>query len=299
MTRNDSLAWLLAAAVCLSSCGGSTTSQYEDPPAARPDGLSYSDPNLFIEGVAITPLVPTVRGNPSSYYVVPDLPAGLVMDNRGVISGTPAEPKSPETYLVTASNAAGDSLFGIRITVLGRFSIGGLVTGLTGTGLVLTNNGADNLAVNANGPFMFAREVPASSSYNVVVTTQPTGQTCSVAGGSGALTNANYDGVTVTCTTNVTKAAGFGSMVLANTGGIQYLTCFYPPLPGFVRGYVVEPVTGMVTMLGDLIYRSDAVSETRWLTGCEPRLVTMDPSGMWVTVIDEETEGVSVYATAL
>ncbi len=276
------------------------TSQYEDPPPSRPDGLSYPDPNLFIEGVAITPLVPTIRGNPSSYYVVPDLPPGLVMDNSGVISGTPTEAKSPETYLVTASNAAGDSLFGIRITVLGRYSVGGLVSGLSGTGLVLTNNGADNLAVNANGPFTFARQVPAGSSYNVAVATQPAGQTCSVAGGAGALTNDNYSGALVTCTTNVAKAAGFGSVAISTTGGMQYVTCFYPPSPGFIRGYVVHPVTGAVTMLGNLIYPLDPSPENLLLTGCEPRMVTMDPSGLWVTVTtDEETDGVSVFLTAL
>ncbi|HEU4781578.1 MAG TPA: hypothetical protein VFS58_16980, partial [Steroidobacteraceae bacterium] len=257
MTRNISLACLLAAAVCLSSCGGSTTSQYEDPPLARPDGLSYPDPNLFIQGVAITPLVPTIRGKPSSYFVVPDLPAGLVMDSDGVISGTPSEPRSPETYLVTAGNAAGDSLFGIRITVLGRFSVGGLISGLTGIGLALTNNGADNLAINANGPFTFARQLPAASSFNVAVATQPSGQTCSVANGSGVLTNSSYGGAVVTCSNNVNKAAGFGSTAVGNTGGIQYLACFYPPTPESIRGYVINPVTGVVTILGELIYRSD------------------------------------------
>ena len=299
MTRNVSFACLLAAAVCLSSCGGSTTSQYEDAPPAAPDGLSYPDPNLFIQGVAITPLVPFIRGKPSSYFVEPDLPAGLVMDTDGVISGTPTEPKSPETYLVTAGNAAGTSLFGIRITVLGRFSVGGLVSGLTGTGLVLTNNGVDNLAVDANGPFTFARQIPAASAFNVVVTMQPAGQTCSVADGSGVLTNSNYGRVAVACSTNVNKAARFESTAVGNTGGIQYITCLYPPSLESISGYVVNPVTGVLTILGDLIYPSDTAPGTLLLTGCEPRLVTMDLSRMWVYVMDEDTNAVSVYATAL
>ena len=89
MTRNISLTCLLAAAVSLSSCGGGTTSQYADPPADAPDGLSYPGPNLFIQGEAITPLVPTIRGIPTSYFVTPDLPAGLRLGSDGVISGTP------------------------------------------------------------------------------------------------------------------------------------------------------------------------------------------------------------------
>ncbi len=152
----------------------------------RRDGLSYPGPNLYTQGETITPLVPTVTGKPSSYFVAPDLPAGLSLSSDGVISGTPTERKSPETYLVTAANKSGSSSFGVRITVLGRYSIGGMVSGLTGTGLVLTNNGVDNLAIVANGPFTFAGQLPASAAYNVVVASQPAGQTCSVAGGGGS-----------------------------------------------------------------------------------------------------------------
>src|SRR5215831_20631647 len=37
-----------------------------------------------------------------------------------------------------------------------KYTIGGTVTGLSGTGLVLQDNGGDNLAVSASGPFTFA-----------------------------------------------------------------------------------------------------------------------------------------------
>src|ERR1700746_830179 len=35
------------------------------------------------------------------------------------------------------------------------FSIGGTVTGLAGTGLILQDNGTDNLAITGNGSFTF------------------------------------------------------------------------------------------------------------------------------------------------
>ncbi len=35
------------------------------------------------------------------------------------------------------------------------FTIGGAVTGLTGTGLVLQDNGGDNLTITKSGPFVF------------------------------------------------------------------------------------------------------------------------------------------------
>jgi len=58
------------------------------------------------------------------------------------------------------------------------YTVGGNVTGLTGSGLVLQNNGGDNLAVTADGPFTFATAIAAGAPYSVTVQTQPSGQTC-------------------------------------------------------------------------------------------------------------------------
>src|SRR5579883_3226078 len=47
------------------------------------------------------------------------------------------------------------------------FSIGGTVTGLVGTGLVLRDNGGDDLPVATNGAFTFKTRVPAGQPYAV------------------------------------------------------------------------------------------------------------------------------------
>lgn len=64
-------------------------------------------------------------------------------------------------------------------------SVGGRVVGLTGSGLVLQNNGGDNLSIGANGPFTFATPVGAGAPYAVSVLTQPSGQICSVQNSNG------------------------------------------------------------------------------------------------------------------
>ena len=81
------------------------------------------------------------------------------------------------------------------------FTIGGTVTGLIGTGLVLQNNGGDDLAVAADGAFTFGTALPNGSAYAVTVLAQPTGpaQTCTVAGGSGTVAGANVTSVAVSC----------------------------------------------------------------------------------------------------
>src|SRR5438034_1104322 len=70
------------------------------------------------------------------------------------------------------------------------FTVGGTVTGLTGTGLVLQNNGGDNLAINASGSFTFKTALTSGSAYLVTVSTQPSSptQVCTVTNGSGTIT---------------------------------------------------------------------------------------------------------------
>ncbi len=87
---------------------------------------------------------------------------------------------------------------------VGSYAVGGTASGLSGT-VVLQDNGGDSLNVTANGAFTFATLLAAGGSYNVTVASNPSGQTCTVANGTGAVTTANITNVAVTCT-----AAGGG-----------------------------------------------------------------------------------------
>jgi hypothetical protein len=78
--------------------------------------------------------------------------------------------------------------------------VGGLVTGLTGSGLVL-RNGLGELAVVANGAFAFTNPVPTGLPYSVTVVTQPSHprQACTVSAGSGTIDEADISSVAVHC----------------------------------------------------------------------------------------------------
>jgi len=104
------------------------------------------------------------------------------------------------------------------------YTVGGTVSGLTGPGLVLQNNGGNDLAVSANGAFTFLTALKKGQSYSVTVRTQPSGQSCTVANGTGSV-SANVTNVAVTCVTDaytvggtVAGLAGTG-LVLQNNGG--------------------------------------------------------------------------------
>ena len=117
----------------------------------------------------------------------------------------------PTGQTCTLSSTSGTITANVTITVSctsgsTSYSIGGMVSGLTGT-LVLQDNGGDNLTITANGAFTFATKLAPGSSYSVTVLTQPSGETCSVAGGSGTA-NANVTSVSVTCSATTYTIGG-------------------------------------------------------------------------------------------
>ncbi|HUJ34412.1 MAG TPA: Ig-like domain-containing protein, partial [Solirubrobacteraceae bacterium] len=74
------------------------------------------------------------------------------------------------------------------------YSVGGSVSGLSGT-VVLEDNGGDDLSVSGNGPFVLATPVLAGAAYNVTVKSSPSGQTCTASNGSGTVASANITDV--------------------------------------------------------------------------------------------------------
>lgn len=90
------------------------------------------------------------------------------------------------------------------------YQVGGTVSGLTGTGLVLEDNGGNSLPVSGNGPFTFSSQLSNGAAYAVTVATQPTNpaQSCSVANGTGTIATANVSNVTVACVAAAATAQG-------------------------------------------------------------------------------------------
>ena len=65
---------------------------YIAQPPVAPTSISYSTPELYVQGNTISPNIPVVVGSIESYSVFPDLPAGLTLNTyTGVITGTPTQ----------------------------------------------------------------------------------------------------------------------------------------------------------------------------------------------------------------
>ncbi len=131
-------------------------------------------------------------------------PGGLTSGTAYAVTvGT--QPSGQACTLANGSGTMGSAnVTNVAVTcaVVTTYTVGGNVSGLSGSGLKLQLNGANDLAIAADGAFTFANALPSGSSYAVTVGTQPSGQTCTVANGSGTIGSANVTTVAVTCSAN-------------------------------------------------------------------------------------------------
>jgi hypothetical protein len=90
------------------------------------------------------------------------------------------------------------------------YLIGGTVSGMTGSGLVLSNNASDEVTIDAPGGFAFGIELLDGDRYDVRVATQPGNpdNVCTVDHGSGTVDGADVATIEVFCT---------GSLALIDT----------------------------------------------------------------------------------
>ncbi|MFC4819866.1 choice-of-anchor Q domain-containing protein [Dokdonella ginsengisoli] len=78
-------------------------------------------------------------------------------------------------------------------------TIGGVVDGVAGDGLVLQLDGGETLPIAADGAFVFATPVPSGNAYAVSVAGAPAGQGCTVERGSGTVAGSDVTDVAVHC----------------------------------------------------------------------------------------------------
>lgn len=110
-----------------------------------------------------------------------------------------------------------------QLDVVLKYTIGGTLSGLVGTSVVLQNNSGNNLTLTANGSFQFSTLLNNNTAYSVTVLTNPSspGQTCTVSSGSGTVSGSNVTNITVTCTTNNKHIFLSNSSDDGNFGGIS------------------------------------------------------------------------------
>ena len=148
-----------------------------------------------------------------------------------IVQDTEDEP--PETLRLTLTDPDCGTLGAIttvEITILDddlatTFTVGGTVTGLEGTGLVLRNNFIDETEP-VDGQFTFERGLLPGAGYDVEIGSQPANpvQECSVVNGEGVMPEANVVDVRVECVTAPVSGfldPSFGQDGVALTPGVR------------------------------------------------------------------------------
>jgi YVTN family beta-propeller protein len=153
----------------------------------------------------------------------------------------------------------------------GGYTIGGTVTGVRGTGLVLQDNSGDNLTINGNGTFAFSSGIDQGGAYSVTVLTQPSdpAQTCIVHNGSGTIGTSDIATVIVSC-----SQAGRFAYVPNETSNT-------------ISAYSIDASTGALTPIAGSPFAS---------TGTTPVAAVVDPNGAYLYVANNGSADVSVYA---
>ena len=94
------------------------------------------------------------------------------------------------------------------------YTVGGTVTGLTGSGLILQSSGV-SLPIDSREAFTFGTPLLSGTAYAVGVETQPTNPTqiCTTTNGSGTVAAANVTNVLVTCEAGYTVGGTVSGLV--------------------------------------------------------------------------------------
>jgi uncharacterized repeat protein (TIGR03803 family) len=101
------------------------------------------------------------------------------------------------------------------------YTVGGSISGLTGSGLILASGGQTvSPAANATS-FIFPTQLASGKSYSVMVQAQPTGETCTVSSASGTVGSADVTGIAVACMDTYSIGGSIsgltaGGLILAN-----------------------------------------------------------------------------------
>jgi hypothetical protein len=126
-----------------------------------------------------------------------------VADGGGYSVTVKTQPTSPNQTCTASSNTgtiAGANVTNVSVVcAVNTYTVGGTVSGLTGT-VVLQDNGAADLSISTNGTFTFATKIADGAGYNVTVKTpHPAGQKCMASSNTGTIAGAAVTDVSVDC----------------------------------------------------------------------------------------------------
>ncbi|MCK4704062.1 MAG: thrombospondin type 3 repeat-containing protein [Gammaproteobacteria bacterium] len=161
----------------------------------------------------------TITSDGSYTFNTTFIPSGSFSYNVTALS----QPVEQLCTIINGSGTASADVSNVTVTCVDYYTVGGTVINVSGNGLVLQNNGGDDLAVSSSGLFVFDTPVIPGGDYNVTIKTQPVEQQCSLANASGVVSS-DVSSITVTCVDyytlggTVSGLVGSGMFLQNNSG---------------------------------------------------------------------------------
>jgi 6-phosphogluconolactonase len=235
-----------AALLILAACGGGGGSGPTYPVGGSVSGLVGS--GLVLTAVAGNSISVSKAG---PFTFPTSLGAGVRYDV------TVASPPANPSQTCSVSNGTGTVAGAVDnitvVCVVSQFTVGGSISGLRGTGLILRDNSGDDLPVSSSGAFVFKDSVASGGAYDVTIVSQPSGptQNCVLLAGSaaGTVSNGNITDVSVVCPSAgrfayITDEQGnqiFGFTIDASSGALTPMPNSPFAAVAFPGGLVADP----------------------------------------------------------
>ncbi len=245
-------------------------------------------------------------------------PNGLATGAAYVVT-VKTQPSSPtQNCVVTAGSGtvATSNVTNVAVAcTTATFTIGGVVSDLTGSGLVLQNNGGDDLSISTSGPFTFTTAISSGAAYAVTIKTQPSApeQSCAVGSGTGTIDAENVVNIRIECSVHFAYVTNAGDDTLSEYAIDSFtgtLTAFGTPVatgtsPYAIAGspdrqhvYVVNQVSNDISA-----YAVNAASGaltpiagSPFAAGTDPQALAFDPSGAHLYVANNGSNNISAFA---
>jgi 6-phosphogluconolactonase len=193
-TRSAAIAGLLILAACGGSGGSGSGPTYS---------VGGSVSGLVGSGLALT----AGAGNSVSISKAGPFTLPTSLNAGASYDVTVASPPANPSQTCTVGNGTGTVAGAVDnitvVCVISQFTVGGTISGLAGTGLILRDNSGDDLPVSSNGAFVFMVPVASGGAYSVSIVSQPSNptQNCVLLASSaaGTVTSGNVKDISVVC----------------------------------------------------------------------------------------------------
>ena len=195
-------------------------------------------------------------------------------------------------------NVANGSVNVSVICEVNTYVTGGLISGLTSSGLTLSlNGGVQTVSVDSPSTwYFFPGALNTGAAYSIAITGQPTGQTCTLVNSAGTIVSTNIFNANVTCTgtggssssssaVSSTSSSGSNSSSSSSTGSFTpYIVLGGPTTSSIVMNLYSDTQSGPVTV------SYGTVSGTYTYTTAASTLVQSTPLTITLTGLSPNTQ---------